>query len=278
MSASRTRTRRRPAAAAVRFPSDVVRIASWNVNSIRRRQEAVLAWAEATRIDVLLLQETKVTDEQFPTAPFAAAGWQLAIFGEPQRNGVAILARQPIEHVARGLEGDDTDGQARYIEATVADLRLASVYVPNGTEVGSDKFAYKLAFFERLGARLDQARQNETPLLIGGDYNVAPEPLDVCDPAGWEGGICFHLDERRAWRRLVNRGFTDAFRALNPTKRAYSFWEHKGAAFKTDEGVRIDHHLLSPSLADRLQDCAIDRIPRSAKDASDHAPIWVELG
>ena len=254
-----------------------MRIATWNVNSIRRRQDAVLAWAEQCAIDVLLLQETKVTDDQFPTAPFEAAGWQLAIFGEPQRNGVAILARSAIADVTRGLDGDADDDQARYVEATVQGVRVASVYVPNGTTVGSDKFAYKLAFFDRLGQRLDRALEEATPLLVGGDYNVAPEPLDVCDPTGWEGGICFHIDERRAWRRLVNRGFTDAFRALEPTTRAYSFWEHKGAAFRTDEGVRIDHHLLSPPIVDRLRATAIDRAPRGEKDASDHAPVWVEL-
>ncbi len=254
-----------------------MRIASWNVNSIRRRQDAVLGWAERHAVDVLLLQETKVADANFPAEPFAAKGWTLAILGEPQRNGVAILAKGGIEDVARGLDGEDDDGQARYVEATVEGVRLASVYVPNGTTVDSPAFAYKLRFFERLGRRLDRALDEETPLLVGGDYNVAPEPLDVCDPKGWEGGICFHIDERRAWRRLVNRGFTDAFRAIEPATRAYSFWEHRGAAFKTDEGVRIDHHLLSPALADRLEAVAIDRAPRGEKDASDHAPIWVEL-
>ncbi|MFW5835040.1 MAG: exodeoxyribonuclease III [Pseudomonadota bacterium] len=255
-----------------------MRIATWNVNSIRRRQDAVLAWAELQRIDVLLLQETKVTDEHFPRDAFETAGWQLAISGEPQRNGVAILARTPIAEVERGLDGEADDTQARWIEATVEGVRVASVYVPNGTEVGSDKFAYKLRFFERLGARLDRALAEETPFVVGGDYNVAPEPIDVCDPVGWEGGICFHIDERRAWRRLVNRGFTDAFRAVEPTTRAYSFWEHKGAAFRTDEGMRIDHHLLSPGVADRLLGCGIDRTPRGEKDASDHAPVWLEIG
>ena len=254
-----------------------MKIATWNVNSIRRRIDAVLAWAGEHGVDVLCLQETKVGDDQFPRGPFEDAGYHVAAFGEPQRNGVAILAKSAPTDVVRGLAGDDDDAQARWLEATVEDFRIASVYVPNGTTVGSANFAYKLAFFERLGARLDAALEAETPLVVAGDYNVAPEPIDVCDPAGWEGGICFHLDERRAWRRLVHRGFTDAFRAVEPAARVYSFWEHKGRAFQTNEGVRIDHALLSPKAADRLEAAAIDPTPRGAKEASDHAPLWVEL-
>jgi len=254
-----------------------VKIATWNVNSIRRRVEAVVAWSEAHDVDVLCLQETKVDDDQFPRAPFEAKGYHVAACGEPQRNGVAILSKAEPRDVTRGLPGDGGDAQARWIEASVDGVRVASVYVPNGTTVGSDNFAYKLAFFGRLGARLDAALEAETPLVVAGDYNVAPEPIDVCDPAGWEGGICFHIDERRAWRRLVNRGFTDAFRALEPTARVYSFWEHKGRAFQTNEGVRIDHALLSPQAADRLRAAAIDPTPRGAKEASDHAPVSVVL-
>ncbi len=254
-----------------------MRVATWNVNSIRKRQDQVLAWAEKVGIDVLLLQETKVADAQFPTAAFEEAGFTLAIFGEAQRNGVAIAAKHAIEDVVIGLDGEAEDLQARWIEATVDGARVASVYVPNGTTVGSDAFAYKLRYFERLGARLDRALDDKTPLLVGGDYNVAPEPLDVCDPAAWEGGICFHMDERRGWRRLVNRGFTDAFRAVHPTERVYSFWEHRGRAFQTNEGVRIDHFLLAPQLADRLSDARIDAGPRGEKEASDHAPVWVEI-
>lgn len=255
-----------------------MRVATWNVNSIRRRQDAVLAWARKHEINVLLLQETKVADAEFPRQPFEDAAWHLAVCGEAQRNGVAILAKSPISDVAKGLAGDGDDAQARWIEGTVEGVRVVSVYVPNGTAVGSDKFAYKLAFFQRMAHRLDAAVEAAEPLLVGGDYNVAPEPLDVCDPAGWEGGICFQMDERRSWRTLVNKGFTDAYRALEPTTRAYSFWEHKGRAFKTDDGVRIDHVLLAPSLADRLTAAAIDPTPRGEKDASDHAPVWVELG
>ncbi len=254
-----------------------MKIATWNVNSIRRRIEAVSAWAEAQGVDVLCLQETKVGDDQFPRAPFEAAGFHVATFGEPQRNGVAILAKSAPTEVTRGLPGDGGAAQARWLEATVDGVRIASVYVPNGTAVDSDNFSYKLAFFGRLGARLDTALEAETPLVVAGDFNVAPEPIDVCDPAGWEGGICFHMDERRAWRRLVHRGFTDGFRALEPSARVYSFWEHKGRAFQTDEGVRIDHALLSPPAADRLRAAAIDPTPRGAKDASDHAPLSVTL-
>ncbi len=247
------------------------------MNSVRRRQEQVLAWAARHEVDVLLLQETKVADAQFPEAAFADAGFHSAIFGEPQRNGVAILAKAAIDDVVRGLVGEPDDTQARYIEATVDGVRVASVYVPNGTTVGSDAFDYKLRFFDRLGARLDAALAESAALLVGGDFNVAPEAIDVCDPQGWEGGICFHIDERRGWRRLVNRGYVDAWRALAPTTRAYSFWEHRGRAFQTNEGVRIDHVLLAPQLADRLSDAAIDPTPRGEKDASDHAPVWVDL-
>jgi exodeoxyribonuclease-3 len=247
------------------------------VNSIRRRTEAVLAWADKQGVDVLCLQETKVGDDRFPRDAFERAGFHVAACGEPQRNGVAILARTEPGDVVRGLPGANGDLQARWIEATVEGVRVASVYVPNGTTVGSDNFAYKLAFFERLGARLDAALEAETPLVVAGDYNVAPDAVDVCDPAGWEGGICFHMDERRAWRRLVHRGFTDALRALEPAARVYSFWEHKGRAFQTNEGVRIDHALLSPQAADRLREAAIDPAPRGEKEASDHAPLSVVL-
>lgn len=254
-----------------------VRIVSWNVNSIRKRQDAVLNWADANAVDVLLLQETKAADEVFPREAFVARGWHLELFGEPQRNGVAIISRKPAEDAALGLAGDDDDAQARYIEATVEGVRLASVYVPNGTTVGSDKFDYKLAFFERLGARLDAALVDETPLLIGGDYNVAPDPIDVANPKEWEGGICFHVDERRAWRRLVNRGFVDAWRATHPSEQKFSFWEHRGRAFQLNDGVRIDHFLAAPAVADRLGNTAIDPSPRAEKEASDHAPVWVEV-
>lgn len=254
-----------------------MKIATWNVNSIRRRIEAVLAWSERHDVDVLCLQETKVGDDQFPREPFEAQGYHVAAFGEPQRNGVAILSRAEPTDLVRGLPGDGGAAQARWLEATVDGVRVASVYVPNGTAVGSDNFAYKLAFFGRLAVRLDAAVEAETPFVVAGDYNVAPEPIDVCDPAGWEGGICFHLDERRAWRRLVNRGFTDAVRALAPTARVYSFWEHRRRAFQTDEGVRIDHALLSPQAADRLREAVIDPTPRGERDASDHAPLSVVL-
>jgi exodeoxyribonuclease-3 len=254
-----------------------VKIVTWNVNSIRKREQIVLDWLAANDADVLLLQETKVVDASFPRAGFEARGYHLALLGEPGRNGVAIVARQPIEDVTTGLAGADDDTQARYIEGTVQGVRTASVYVPNGTTVGSANFAFKLRFFERLRDHAARHLEGDTPLVIGGDYNVAPEPIDVYDPDECEGTICYHTEERHGLRGLVNLGLYDAFRAIEPTKRQYTWWDLRGGSWERDEGLRIDYLLLSPQALDRLTEAGSDPKTRAGKGISDHIPTWCVL-
>ena len=255
-----------------------MKIVTWNVNSIRKRAEIVAAWLEANTPDVLLLQETKVQDSAFPREPFEALGYDLVLHGqEGGRNGVAILAKGTIDEVRRGLPGEDDDVQARYVEAVVNGVLVASIYLPNGTSVGSDNFAYKLRFFERLGARMEALLETERPLCFGGDYNVAPDPIDVYDPEDCAGGICYHDEERRAFRRLVHLGLYDAFRLRHPTRRQFSWWDMRGGSWDRDEGMRIDHLMLSPEAADRLAAADIDASPRAGKGVSDHVPVWCEI-
>lgn len=255
-----------------------MKITTWNVNSIRRREEIVLAWLEANPTDVLLLQETKVTDDKFPRTNFEAAGYHLAIHGEPGRNGVAIIAKTPILDVTTGLPGEDDDTQARYIEATIDGVRIASVYVPNGTTTDSPNFAFKLRFLDRLRHHLAQALESDTPIVVGGDFNVAPEPIDVHDPEALEGTICYHPAERHALRGLTNQGFYDAFRALHPTRRQYTWWDLRGGSWERDEGLRIDYLLCSPQATDHLTEADSDPKTRAGKGISDHIPTWCVLG
>lgn len=262
---------------AVRLDS-FLKIVTWNVNSIRRREAVVLDWLQANAPDVLLLQETKVTDAEFPRAGFEAAGWHLALHGQSGgRNGVAILARSPIDTVTRGLPGEDGDEQARYIEGQVAGVRVASIYVPNGTRVDSENFAYKLRFYKRLMTYMDLALEDPGPLVLGGDFNVAPEPIDVYDPKACEGGICYHSAERHALRGLVHTGLYDAVRAVAPTRRQFTWWDLRGGSWERDEGMRIDFLLLSPPALDRLQSADADPGTRAGKGISDHIPVWCEL-
>ena len=255
-----------------------MRIVTWNVNSIRRRETVVLEWLHANAPDILLLQETKVDDAAFPRAGFEAAGWHLAVHGQPGgRNGVAIIARSPIEAVRSGLPGEAKDEQARYIEGRVADVRVASIYVPNGTRVNSDNFAYKLRYYDRLRAYMEVALEADEPLVLGGDYNVAPEPIDVYDPQACEGDICYHPAERHALRGLVHSGLYDAFRAVAPTRRQFTWWDLRGGAWERDEGMRIDFLLLSAPALDRLKAADADPGTRAGKGVSDHIPVWCEL-
>jgi len=254
-----------------------MKIATWNVNSIRARLPRVLAWLEAARPDVALLQETKVADEQFPAEPLEELGYNLATAGEPGRNGVAILAKSPIEDLRRALPGDADDQEARYLEGVVDGVRVASVYVPNGTSLGSPRFAFKLAFFDRLKTHSQELLEFEEMLVIGGDYNVGPYPIDVYDPAALDGSICYHPDERAKLRALLHLGLYDAFRTVEPRSRAYSWWDYQGRFFRANQGLRIDHLLLSPQAVDRLEACGMDAAERAAKAPSDHVPVWCTL-
>jgi exodeoxyribonuclease III len=227
--------------------------------------------------DVVLLQEIKCVSEAFPESDFSDIGYNVAVHGQKTYNGVAILAKLPIEDVVRGLPEFD-DEQARYIEATIGTLRIASIYLPNGNPVESDKYPYKLRWMKRLAAHASNLLDSYDTVLLGGDYNVCPTDLDVYDPVGWaDDALCRH-ESRAQLRGILHLGFTDAFRAKHPDEpHRYSFWDYQARAWPLDHGLRIDHLLLNPQAADRLVDCDIDRSPRGTDKASDHTPVWCDL-
>ena len=225
------------------------------------------------------MQEIKTVEDQFPTEAFETLGYNLAVVGQKTYNGVAIASRERIEDVEKGLPGDSSDEQARYIEATIGGkLRVASIYLPNGNPAPGDKYDYKLRWLERLKSHARDLLDAEDVLVLGGDYNVIPTEVDVYDPDGWREDALFRPESRAGLRAIMNLGFTDAFRALHPDKKhAFTFWDYQAGAWQRDHGLRIDHLLLSPQAADRLEACAIDRDPRGKPKASDHTPIWCEL-
>ena len=252
-------------------------IATWNVNSINARLPNILGWLQATKPDIVLLQEIKCQDAAFPAEAVGDLGYNVAVHGQKSYNGVAILSLRPLEDVTRGLPGDPTDEQARYLEASVGGLRVASIYLPNGNPIGTETFTYKLAWMERLRAHAASLLEQDEAVVLGGDYNVIPEPIDCHDPNAWLGDALFQPESRRAFRALLHLGLTEAFRALHPKERAYTFWDYQRGAFQLDHGIRIDHLLLSSQAADRLVGCTIDKDPRRQPKASDHTPIMVEL-
>jgi exodeoxyribonuclease-3 len=256
-----------------------LKIASWNVNSIKVRLPAVLEWLEEAKPDVLLMQEIKTVEAQFPAEPIEALGYSLAVVGQKTYNGVAIAARERIEDVEKGLPGDRGDEHARYVEATIGGrLRVASIYLPNGNPAPGEKFDYKLRWLDRLKRHARKLLEAEEVALLGGDYNVIPTDADVYDPDAWRDDALFRPETRAGLRSVMNLGFVDAFRALHPeAEHAYTFWDYQGGAWQRDHGLRIDHLLLSPQAADRLTACEIDRKPRAKPKASDHTPIWCEL-
>lgn len=252
-----------------------MRIASWNVNSIKARLGHVTAWLAAQKPDVLMMQELK--GMEFPADIFKALGYECAFVPQKAYNGVAILSRHKIETVLTSLPGDGMDEQARYLEATINGIRLINIYLPNGNPVETEKFTYKLAWLDRLKARLAALRRDEVPVAIGGDFNVIPEDIDCYDPAVWAGDALFRPESRAKFRALLNLGYTDAFRVFNHEPRQYTFWDYQAGSWPANKGIRIDHFLLSPALTDRLVSCTIDTAPRALDKASDHTPIIVEL-
>jgi exodeoxyribonuclease III len=253
-----------------------MKIATWNVNSVKARLPHLLDWLKAAQPDVALLQELKCLDEAFPHLEIEDLGYNCAVVGQKSYNGVAVLSKRPLEDLLEGLPGDQQDTQARYLEATVDGVRVASIYLPNGNPVASDKYPYKLAWMGRLEAHVRERLALEEALVLGGDYNVAPADEDVYDPKRFKDDALCRPETRRAFRRLLNLGLTEAFRALHPDPHVYSYWDY-GRAFEHDEGLRIDHFLLSPQAADRLASCEIDRSPRKREKPSDHAPVVLEL-
>lgn len=265
-----------------RFPSQsgavilaAMKIATWNINSIKVRLPLVLRWLEETRPDILMLQELKGLE--FPADAFAGLGYRAAVNAQKTWNGVAILSKTPVTTVLERLPGDETDEQARYLEVEAGALRLINIYLPNGNPVESEKYPYKLRWMDRLRERITALRQGDIPFLIGGDFNVIPEDRDCYDPAAWAGDALFRSETRRKFRALLNLGLTDAFRVFDQYPRRYTFWDYQAGAFQNDNGIRIDHFLLSPALADRLSGCVIDRTPRGWDTPSDHTPVIAEI-
>ncbi len=254
-----------------------MRIATYNVNGIAARLPRLLEWLQGFSPDVVVLQEIKCVDEKFPRLEIEALGYHLETFGQKSFNGVAILAKEKISDVHRGLPGDETDEQSRYIEGTVSGIRICGLYLPNGNPQPGPKFEYKLKWMDRLIYRAKQVLASEMPAIMLGDYNVCPTAEDVFDERAMAGDALIQPESRAKWREMLNLGFLDAARAIQPAGRAYSFWDYQAGAWAKDHGLRIDHIFLSPHAADRLATCAVDRKPRGLEKASDHTPVWVEL-
>lgn len=252
-------------------------IATWNVNSINARLPNVVDWLKAAAPDVILMQELKMTEDKFPAAAFEDLGYAAAVHGQKSWNGVAILSKHKIESVTKGLPGDEADEQARYIEATIGGFRIASIYLPNGNPVESEKYPYKLKWMDRLRRHAQTLLTTEQPLVLGGDYNIIPEDRDCHDPKLWAEDALFRLESRRKFRALLNLGLTDAFRVNNDKAEQYTFWDYQAGCWPRNAGIRIDHFLLSPQAADLLEGCTIDSAPRGLEKASDHTPVLLKL-
>jgi exodeoxyribonuclease-3 len=253
-----------------------MRIASWNVNSLRVRLDQVLAWLEARRPDVLGLQETKLTDDSFPEERIASAGYRAVWHGQKTYNGVALLTRADARDVVRGLE-DYPDEQRRVVGATVAGIRVYNVYAPNGQAVGSDKYAYKLEWFGALRSQLARELKEHRRVIVMGDFNVAPEDRDVHDPDAWTGNVLVSPEERAALAGIADLGLADTFRLFEQPEASYSWWDYRAAAFRRNRGLRIDLQLASEALATHCRNAAIDREPRGWERPSDHAPVYADF-
>jgi exodeoxyribonuclease-3 len=251
-----------------------VKLATWNINSIRAREARLAAWLDRERPDVLCLQETKTEDAGFPVELVRKAGYDVVTYGQKSYNGVAICARSPMTDVVRGLDDDE---DARLIAATVGGIRVIDVYVPNGGDLTSEKYPYKLAWYRRLRALLDRTAKPDQPLIVCGDMNVTSDDLDVCAPDKWRGQIHCSEPERAALRELTAFGLVDVFRKLNPAGGVYSWWDYRGVAFFKNQGLRIDFIFATEVVAARATSARIDRDARKGQDASDHAPVIVEI-
>jgi exodeoxyribonuclease-3 len=257
-----------------------MKIATFNINGIKARAQALPDWLDEAQPDVVVLQEIKSVDEAFPRDLFEDRGYNVETHGQKSFNGVAILSKLPLEDVSRGLPGDETDEQARWIEATVVGkqaLRICGLYLPNGNPAPGPKYDYKLAWMERLRAHAQTLLATEMPVLMAGDYNIIPQAEDAKRPEAWTDDALFRPESRAAFRRILNLGFTDAFRARVQGPGHYSFWDYQAGAWNRDDGIRIDHILLSPQAADLLLDCRIDKDVRGREKPSDHVPVWAEL-
>ena len=259
-----------------------MKITTWNINGVKARLNSALTYLKDQSPDVICFQEIKSQDEDFPREMFEELGYNVATHGQKGFNGVAILSKTPLEDVQRGLHGDETDTHARWIEATVAagaqTVRIVSLYLPNGNPIGTEKFTYKLGWMTRLKSRARELLADEMPLVLAGDFNVIPEAEDAKRPQAWVNDALFQPQTRKAWREVVHLGFTDALRTGHPEPGVFTFWDYQAGAFQKNEGIRIDHLLLSPQAADRLIASGVDKFTRSWDKPSDHVPVWVELG
>jgi exodeoxyribonuclease III len=255
-----------------------MKIATFNINNINRRLTNFLAWLHQTKPDVVCLQELKAADRNFPGQAIERAGYGAVWQGEKTWNGVAILARNASPIITlRSLPGDPEDKQSRYIEAAVNGILFASIYLPNGNPQPGPKFDYKLAWFRRLYDHAENLRENKIPVVLAGDYNVAPDDIDIYPTKSWANDALVQPESRAAFRRLVDQGWTDAIRALHPKEPMYTFWDYKRQGWARNAGLRLDHLLISPSLAPRLLQAGVDREIRGEEGASDHAPAWATL-
>ena len=258
-----------------------MKIASFNINGIKARFEALSVWLEEFKPDVALLQEIKSVDEGFPREHFEDMGYRVETHGQKGFNGVAILSRLPLEDVSRGLPGDETDEQARLIEATVMGdkraVRVCGLYLPNGNPAPGPKYEYKLAWMARMEAHARGLLAEEAPLVLAGDYNVIPQDIDAARPEVWREDALALPQSRAAFRRLLNLGLTEAIRTRMAQPGLYSFWDYQAGAWEKNNGIRIDHLLLSPQAADLLIDCGIEKDVRGREKPSDHVPVWIEL-
>jgi exodeoxyribonuclease-3 len=255
-----------------------MKVASFNINNIQRRLPVLLKWLKAARPDVVCLQELKAAHDAFPTAAIERAGYSAVHRGERTWNGVAILARNAKPVLTRSeLPGDPSDRQSRYIEAAVGGVLVASIYLPNGNPQPGPKFDYKLAWFDRLTRHAATLKRSKQPVILAGDYNVAPTELDIYPTKSWDRDALVQPQSRAAFKRLVKQGWTDALRELHPDERIYTFWDYKRDRWRRNAGLRLDHILLSPSLAPRLESAGVDKKVRGWEAPSDHAPVWAVL-
>ncbi|MSO64948.1 MAG: exodeoxyribonuclease III [Alphaproteobacteria bacterium] len=254
-----------------------MKVATWNVNSIKVRVGHLLDYLRQAAPDVVLLQETKIGDDQFPALEIESLDYRIHTYGQRTYNGVAILSKRPLTAVVKGLPGF-ADEQARYLEATIADIRIATLYLPNGNPIDSDKFAYKLAWMRAFRDHVGALLREDQPFLLGGDYNLCPQDIDAYDARAFVDDAVCRPEARALFREVLHMGVTEAFRALNPDlTQAYSYYDYQGGAWEKGRGIRIDHLLLSPTVADRLTRVGIDRALRGLKQPSDHVPVWCEI-
>ena len=257
-----------------------MKIATFNINGVKARIDGLTTWLADSAPDVAVLQEIKSVDAGFPRQALEDLGYNVETHGQKGFNGVAILSKFPLEDVTRGLPGDDSDEQARWIEATVVGqkaLRICGLYLPNGNPAPGPKYDYKLAWMDRLFARAQDLLSHEEPALMCGDYNIIPQPQDAARPDAWANDALFRLESRAAFRRILNLGYTEAFRARQTEAGHYSFWDYQAGAWDRNDGIRIDHFLLTPQCADLLRDCWIEKDLRGREKPSDHVPVWVDL-